>query len=97
MAIERGRLQNFIFDNQVHWNHRAMAAVLGVILKLPPVKQATASRQTIPSISTSCSALAIDSHKIEFAPSPSVYQVARFDDRNHQARTVVRPESAHLY
>ena len=45
MAIERGKLQNLIFDNQAHWNHRAMAAVLGVILKLPPVKQIMASRQ----------------------------------------------------
>jgi NAD-dependent dihydropyrimidine dehydrogenase PreA subunit len=45
MAIERGKLQNLIFDNQAMWNHRAMAAVLGVILKLPPVKQLMASRQ----------------------------------------------------
>jgi ferredoxin len=45
MAIERGMLQNLIVDNQALWNHRAMAAVLGVILKLPPVKQALASRQ----------------------------------------------------
>jgi len=45
MAIERGQLQNLIFDNQAHWNHRAMAAILGVILKLPPVKQVMASRQ----------------------------------------------------
>jgi Pyruvate/2-oxoacid:ferredoxin oxidoreductase delta subunit len=45
MAIERGKLQNLIFDNQVLKSHRAMAAVLGVILKLPPVKQAMASRQ----------------------------------------------------
>ena len=45
MAIERGKLQNLIFDNQAHWNHRAMAAILGVILKLPPVKQVMASRQ----------------------------------------------------
>ena len=45
MAIERGKLQNLIFDNQAHWNHRAMAAVLGVILKLPLIKQAMASRQ----------------------------------------------------
>jgi len=45
MAIERGKLQNLIFDNQAHWNHRAMAAILGVILKLPPLKQALASRQ----------------------------------------------------
>ena len=45
MAIERGQLQNLIFDNQAHWNHRAMAAVLGAILKLPPVKQIMASKQ----------------------------------------------------
>ncbi len=45
MAIERGQLQNLIFDNQAHWNHRAMAAILGVILKLPPIKQIVASKQ----------------------------------------------------
>jgi ferredoxin len=45
MAIERGQLQNLIFDNQAYWNHRAMAAILGVILKLPPIKQIMASRQ----------------------------------------------------
>ncbi len=45
MAIERGKLQNLIFDNQVLWSHRALAAVLGVILKLPPFKQALASHQ----------------------------------------------------
>ena len=45
MAIERGKLQNLIFDNQAHWNHRAMAAILGAVLKLPPVKQIMASRQ----------------------------------------------------
>jgi ferredoxin len=45
MAIERGKLQNLLFDNQVMFSHRAMAAVLGVILKLPPIKQALASQQ----------------------------------------------------
>ena len=45
MAIERGKLQNLIFDNQALSNHRAMAAILGVILKLPTFKQALASRQ----------------------------------------------------
>ena len=45
MAIERGKLQNLIFDNRVLWNHRALAGVLGVILKLPPFKQALASKQ----------------------------------------------------
>jgi ferredoxin len=45
MAIERGTLQNLIFDNQVLMSHRALAAVLGVILNLPPVKRAMASKQ----------------------------------------------------
>ena len=45
MAIERGTLAHLVFDNQAHLSHRAMAAVLGVILKLPPLKQALASRQ----------------------------------------------------
>jgi ferredoxin len=45
MAIERGKLQNLIFDNQALASHRAMAAILGVILKLPPLKQALASKQ----------------------------------------------------
>jgi ferredoxin len=45
MAIERGKLQHFIFDNHVLLSHRALAAVLGVILKLPPLKQALASQQ----------------------------------------------------
>ena len=45
MAIERGGLQDLIFDNRVLWNHRAMATVLGVILRLPPIKQAMASKQ----------------------------------------------------
>jgi len=29
----------------VLWSHRALAALLGVILKLPPLKQALASEQ----------------------------------------------------
>jgi ferredoxin len=45
MAIERGDLQNLIFDNHVLWNHRALAAVVGVVLRLPPIKQLLASRQ----------------------------------------------------
>ncbi len=44
-AIEKGTLQNLIFDNQAFANHRAMAAVFGTILKLPPARQALASRQ----------------------------------------------------
>ncbi|MFV1957569.1 MAG: 4Fe-4S dicluster domain-containing protein, partial [bacterium] len=45
MAIERGKLQELIFDNQVLFSHRALAAVLGVILKLPPIKQVLATDQ----------------------------------------------------
>ena len=45
MAIERGDLQDLIFDNRVMWNHRALAAVLGAILRVPPIKQAMASKQ----------------------------------------------------
>ena len=45
MAIERGKLQHLIFDNRVLFSHRALAAVLGILLKLPPIKQAMASQQ----------------------------------------------------
>lgn len=45
MAIERGKLQHLIFDNQVMFSHRALAALFGVIFKLPPVKQLLASKQ----------------------------------------------------
>ena len=45
MAIERGDLQDLIFDNRVLWNHRALAAVLGVILRLSPLQRAMASNQ----------------------------------------------------
>ena len=45
MAIERGKLQNLIFDNQALASHRAMAAILGAILRLPPVHRAMASQQ----------------------------------------------------
>jgi len=45
MAIERGNLQNLIVDNQVLSSHRALAGVLGVILKAPPMKQVLANKQ----------------------------------------------------
>jgi hypothetical protein len=44
-AYERGNLQNLIFDNQVLWHHRALAAVLGAILRLPPVEKTLATKQ----------------------------------------------------
>jgi ferredoxin len=43
MAIERGTLQHMIFDNQVLHSHRSLAAILGVILRLPPVKRMLAA------------------------------------------------------
>jgi Pyruvate/2-oxoacid:ferredoxin oxidoreductase delta subunit len=45
MAIERNTLQHIIFDNQVLFSHRALAVLLGVIFRLPPVKQLLACRQ----------------------------------------------------
>jgi formate hydrogenlyase subunit 6/NADH:ubiquinone oxidoreductase subunit I len=45
MAIEKGKLQDLIFDNKAMGSHRAMAAILSVILKLPSMKQAMASKQ----------------------------------------------------
>lgn len=45
MAVERGKLQNLIFDNQVLWHHRALAAVLSSILRLPPVARVLATDQ----------------------------------------------------
>lgn len=44
MAIERGTLQHLIFDKHVLYSHRALAAVLGVILRLEPIKKALATR-----------------------------------------------------
>ena len=45
MALERGGLQDLLFDNRGWWSHRALAAALGVILRLPPVKRLMASQQ----------------------------------------------------
>ena len=45
MAIERGKLQNLIFDNHALTSHRVMAAILSGILRLPPIKRAMASKQ----------------------------------------------------
>lgn len=45
MAIDKGMLQELIFDNKALYSHRAMAAILSAILKLPALKRAMASRQ----------------------------------------------------
>jgi len=39
-CLERGNLQNYLFDNPGSMTHRVMRGVLGGILKLPPVKKA---------------------------------------------------------
>ncbi len=45
MAIERGKLAELLVDGQCSHGHRAVAAILGAVLKLPPIKQALASQQ----------------------------------------------------
>jgi Na+-translocating ferredoxin:NAD+ oxidoreductase RNF subunit RnfB len=45
MAVERGTLQHLIFDNHALVSHRALAAILGAILRLPPVKRSMAAGQ----------------------------------------------------
>ena len=45
MAIERGKLQHLLFDGKQLAGHRILSCILGVILRLPPVKQLLASRQ----------------------------------------------------
>lgn len=45
MALEHGKLQHLIWDNRALFSHRAMAAIIGAILKLPPVKQTLAGSQ----------------------------------------------------
>ena len=45
MALERGNLADLVFDDRTLAGHRALAAVLGAILRLPPVKRALASEQ----------------------------------------------------
>lgn len=44
MAIERGTLEQLILNNGVMSNYRALAAVLGAILRLPPVKRLLAAQ-----------------------------------------------------
>jgi ferredoxin len=45
MALERGKLQDLVFDNRLLWSHRALAAFFGAILRLPPVKRLAATEQ----------------------------------------------------
>ncbi len=45
MAIDKGKLQNLIFENQALYSHRAMAAILSAIFNLSPIKRGMASDQ----------------------------------------------------
>jgi ferredoxin len=45
MALERGKLQNLLFDNQALLSHRIMGAVVGAILRLPPTKRFLVGKQ----------------------------------------------------
>ncbi len=45
MAIERGTFAELLVDGQSTYGHRVVAAILGALLRLPPLKQALASRQ----------------------------------------------------
>jgi ferredoxin len=45
MAIERGKLQELLFDDRSLVSHRALAAIFGAVLKLPRVKRALATKQ----------------------------------------------------
>lgn len=44
-AIEKGQLQNLVFDTPAFASHRAMGSLLGSILRLPPVQRGLASKQ----------------------------------------------------
>jgi ferredoxin len=45
MALERGKLADLVFDNRLLWSHRALAALFGAILRLPPAKRLLATEQ----------------------------------------------------
>lgn len=45
MAIEKGMLQELIFDNKALYSHRAMAAIISTILKMPFIKKNKAREQ----------------------------------------------------
>jgi Fe-S-cluster-containing hydrogenase component 2 len=45
MATQRGKLQDLVFDNRVLWSHRALAALLGAVLRLPGLQRTLARRQ----------------------------------------------------
>ncbi|MBM4389385.1 MAG: hypothetical protein FJ088_16740, partial [Deltaproteobacteria bacterium] len=44
MALERGKLQNILFDDVESVTHRVLRGFVGAILKLPPTKRALAAK-----------------------------------------------------
>ena len=45
MALERGKLQNFLFDDPDNFTYEFLSKFLGVILKFPPVKRTLLQKQ----------------------------------------------------
>ena len=45
MALERGTLQDLVFDNRLLFSYRALAAFFGAILRLPPARRLLATGQ----------------------------------------------------
>jgi hypothetical protein len=45
MAIDVGKLQNLIFDNQHLWTHKMLQRFIGIILSLGPIKRKLADEQ----------------------------------------------------
>jgi NAD-dependent dihydropyrimidine dehydrogenase PreA subunit len=45
MALERGKLQHLIWDNQILFSHRLLAAVMGALFRLAAVKNALSDSQ----------------------------------------------------
>lgn len=44
-AVERGKLQNFLFDDPERLDHRLLGAALGSLLRLPSARRALAAKQ----------------------------------------------------
>ena len=45
MAIDKGKLQNLLFDNQHLWTHKMLQRFIGILLNLDPIKAKLADRQ----------------------------------------------------
>ncbi|MGC9781422.1 MAG: 4Fe-4S dicluster domain-containing protein [Candidatus Heimdallarchaeota archaeon] len=45
MAIDVGKLQNLLFDNQYLWTHKMLQRFIGIILNLGPVRRRMANQQ----------------------------------------------------